>query len=50
MSDKPRKAVLSGILLIIGAGLSWLTWRSFFFFPLMIVIGFILFMVGAQSL
>src|SRR5215469_9045191 len=50
MSDKQATAVKSGILLIIGAGLSWLTWQSVFFFPLMFVIGFILLMVGAQAL
>ncbi len=50
MSDRQATVAKSGIFLIIGAGLSWLTWRSVFFFPLIIVIGFILLMVGAQSL
>jgi probable Rubsico expression protein CbbX len=50
MSDRSATAVKSGIFLIIGAGLCWITWRSVFFFPLIIVIGFILLMVGAQSL
>src|SRR5215469_6640748 len=50
MSDWQATAAKSGIFLIIAAGLSWLTWKSVFFFPLVIVIGFILLMVGAQSL
>ncbi len=50
MSDRFATAAKSGIFLIIAAGLSWLTWRSVFFFPLIIVIGFVLLMVGAQSL
>ena len=50
MSDKQAIAAKSGIFLIIAAGLSWLTWESVFFFPLMIVIGFILLMAGAQGL
>ena len=50
MSDRQATVAKSGIFLIIGAGLSWLTWQSVFFFPLIIVIGFILLMVGAQSL
>jgi probable Rubsico expression protein CbbX len=50
MSDRQATVAKSGIFLIIVAGLSWITWRSVFFFPLIIVIGFILLMVGAQSL
>src|SRR5215469_4256294 len=50
MSDRQAIAAKSGIFLIIAAGLSWLTWQSVFFFPLVIVIGFILLMVGAQAL
>jgi probable Rubsico expression protein CbbX len=50
MSDRSATAAKSGIFLIIAAGLSWLTWQSVFFFPLIIVIGFVLLMVGAQSL
>ena len=50
MSDRQATVAKSGIFLIIAAGLSWITWRSVFFFPLIIIIGFILLMVGAQSL
>src|SRR5215468_7462168 len=52
MSDRAATAAKSGIFLIIGAGLSWFTWAYTpeFFIALMFVIGFILFMVGAQNL
>jgi probable Rubsico expression protein CbbX len=51
MSDRHAAVAKSGIFLIIGAGLSWLTWvyTPAFFIPLMFVIAFVLLVVAAQS-
>src|SRR5215469_14709726 len=51
MSDRRRNAAKSGILLIIAAGLSVVSFKQpAFFIPLMVIIGFVLLIVGAQSL
>jgi probable Rubsico expression protein CbbX len=52
MSDLQRNAIKSGVLLIIGAGLSLFAWftQRVFFILLMFVIAIILLIAGAQSL
>src|SRR5262249_16078451 len=51
MSDRRRNAAKSGILLIIAAGLSVVSFKQpAFFIPLMVIIGFVLLIVWGQSL
>ena len=52
MSDRRRTAAKSGIFLIIAAGVSLLTWvkQREFFIPLILIIGFVFLIAGAQAI